>query len=452
MAIIQEFSTELLYSIFRMVQGRDQRPSSSVSLRCYRCWLRRLILLSLVCKSWRGVVLEYGVLWASIPVDTTRSGYLESTSTMLKRSNGAELELSVYLVADSNSPGHTLGVTRTFIHQGARIRSLHLSADSYQISKRGPRLPETAANAIATIREFILPEPHITTQHPTNPFQKLSNLSVSLPSSAVAVNLSVILEIIKSCPVLEFLRLASFFPINEDCPPTSRTEMPNLLRLSLRRCDSATILSHVVTPKTSFIDVVMNPRRTRPSPTHAHILTAFPHLPTNIRALEETTRLVLEDDESNGGFTLDLSPLCSRSPSLVIINRSPSSKKFIPRSLSAIAAHPYFGTIQSFTFSCSSRLPTSWSIVLNRFSLLSELNTSTRHATDVVCALIHPRSDGSPLCPSLGRINFRTRSGREVPGVDPVLFTAFRRFREEYCCPAVKITLRRPGREREELY
>jgi len=452
MAIIQDFSTELLCSIFQIVQARDQRPHPSASLRCYRFRFRSLTLLSLVCKSWRGAILEYGVLWASIPVDTSRPGYLESATTMLKRSNGAELELSVHLNVDSDGLDHTRSIVRTFTHQGARIRSLHLSADSHHVPKRAPQLQETTANAIAFIGEFAPPKPHPISRYPTNPFRGLSDLSLSLPSSAVAVNLSVILNTIKSFPELENLRLTSFLSIIEDCPQTSSVEMPNLLRFSLRRCDSAIILSHVVTPKTSFIDVVMSPRRTRILPTHTHILAAFPHLPTNIRALEETTKLILEEDESNGGFSLGLSPMRSRTSSLVIVNRSPSSDRFIPKSLSAIAAHSYFGAIQSFTLSCSSRVPMSWSVVLSRFSLLSELNTSTRHATDVLCALIHPTSDGSPRCPSLRRIKFRTCLGGKSPGVDPVLFDAFRLFREESLCPTVRITLHHPGSIREELY
>ena len=311
MGIIQDFSTELLCFIFQIVQARDQRPHPSASLRCYRSRFHSLTLLSLVCKSWREAILEYGVLWASIPVDTSRPGYLESASTMLKRSNGAELELSVLLSVDFDGLDHTRSIVRTFTHQGARIRSLHLSADSHRVPKRAPQLPKTTAKVIASIGEFTLPERHPISQYPTNPFRGLSSLSLSLPSSVVAVNLSVILDTIKSFPELEYLRLASFLPVIEDCPPTSSVEMPNLLRFSLRRCDSAIILSHVITPKTSFIDVVMNPRRTRILPTHTHILAAFPHLLTNIRALEETTKLILEEDERSGGFSLSLSLLCA---------------------------------------------------------------------------------------------------------------------------------------------
>ena len=404
MAIIQDLPIELLCAIFQMVQSRDRRPRPSMSLRCYRSRLRSLTPLSLVCKRWREVILECGVLWTSIPVDSSRLDHLESTLIMLKRSNGVELELSVHLDASSGGPECTHSIVQIFTKQGVRIRSLHLRMDSRGSFKRGTQPSEAAANAIAAINGIILLKPHPTAQHPTHLFQGLSTLSLSLPSSAAVVNLSVILDIMKSCPRLEYLHLASFFSINEDCPSTSVVRMSNLLRLSLRRCDSASILSHIITPKTSFIDVVMNHRRTRRPFAHAHILTAFPDVPNNIHALEETTKLILEEDKSNGEFSLGLSPFYSRISSLVIINRSPPSDKFIPRSLSAIGVHPYFCAIKSFTFSCSSRVPMSWPIVLSRFTLLSELNTSIQHATDVTCALMHPRFDGSPLCSSLGRI------------------------------------------------
>ena len=126
----------------------------------------------------------------------------------------------------------------------------------------------------------------------------------------------------------------------------------------------------------------MNHLRTRRSFAHAHILSAFPHFPTNIRALEETTELILEEDEDHARFSLGLSLLRWETPSLIITNCS-TSEKFIPRSLSPIDAHSYFDTVQGFIFSCSSYAPRSRSILLDRFPLLSEFSTSDQHVTDV---------------------------------------------------------------------
>ena len=275
------------------------------------------------------------------------------------------------------------------------------------------------------------------------------SISLSLPASAAAVNVSTILGIINSCAGLEHLSLSSFRVINKDCPPASAIRMPNLLVISLRDCDSATILSWIPTPATSFIDVVINPRRMRRSPRHAHILTVFPHSLANTCALKEATKLILEEDENRHKFSLGLGPLRSRTSSLVITNRCPSSKKFIPRSLSAIAAHPYFGAVQSFTFSCTSCSPASWPFILDRFPLLSEFNTSVRHASDVVCALMHTRPDKSPICPSLERIRFRAHWGGEGDGIYSQSINSFRRFRAELRCSAVRITLHYPGRMKD---
>lgn len=450
MTSIQDFPAELLCAIFRAVQERYPQPRPSTSLSRYRSQLCSLTPLSLVCKNWRGVILEHGVLWASIPADTSRPDCLERTLTMLKRSNGAELELSVHLSTAPSVLECTRSVVTAIRHQGARIRSLHLSTDSSCVSERGTQLPETFTNAINTIGEFILPEPRPSTKHPASFFQGLRKLSLSLPSSAAATRMSTILDIMKSCAGLEHLHLTSFRSVNNDCSPTVAVQMPNLIRASLRDCDSATILSHIVTPTTAFIKITVN-HRTRRKLAHTHILTAFPDSPTNVRALGETTELILEEDVNHGEFGLGLSPLRSPTPSLVIMSRSSPSEKFIPRSLSAIAAHPYFGAIRSFTFSCTSSAPPSWSIVLDKFSLLSELNTSIRHATDVVCALMHIRFDGSPLCPSLRRIRFRIDWGWEDCSVDPQLFDSFRRSRTELHCSTVRTTLHYPDKRRKEL-
>lgn len=79
----------------------------------------------------------------------------------------------------------------------------------------------------------------------------------------MVVNTSVRLYIMKSCGVLERLDLISFRSVNEDRPPTSAAQMSNIHRVSLQDCDSVTILSHIATPMTAFINVVMNHRRRR---------------------------------------------------------------------------------------------------------------------------------------------------------------------------------------------
>ena len=178
MTTILEFPSELLCAIFRAAQGRDLLSRPSTSLSCYRSRLRILVALSLVCRGWRKVALEYGVLWSSVPVDTSRPDCLESASTILERSSGAELELSVYLVASSGVLDCTHTILSALRHHGARIRSLHLDAGPHCVPGRRTQAPEIVTNAFAAISEFILPEFHPSKQQAINPFQSLSHYTI----------------------------------------------------------------------------------------------------------------------------------------------------------------------------------------------------------------------------------------------------------------------------------
>lgn len=445
MITIHDLPAELLCEIFQMVQGRGAQPRPSTSLSCYRARFRSLIVLSLVCKSWRELTLECGALWSSVPVDTSRVDCLESGSTMVKRSNGAELELSVHIGTDLSTPDRARRLVKALMANNAQIGSLYLSANPRRATGHGARLPETADIVVAAINLTL------TMPHSSSLLRGLRTLSLSLPSPAVIVNISTFLETIKTSKELAYLHLASFHSIREDCPSTYAVCIPKLCRLSLRACDAATILSHIITPKTSTIDIVMDSPKVRKHHRGSHILTALPQSLTNICALEGTAKLILEEDESRGGLRLGLLPLHSKTSSLLVTNGHHSLERFILRSLGAIAANPYFGAIQSFTFSCFSCAPIPWPTVLNRFDLLSELNTSSCHAMDVAHTLLGTRVDGSPPCSSLRRIRFCPGPNGREPHVDPQIFATLHKFRLEHHCSAIKITLRRADRGSEEL-
>lgn len=95
MATIQSLPEELLLAIIQLVQRRGRHSAHPLSRS--RSMFRSLLRISLVCKGWREVTLEYGVSWVSIAVDTSRMDCLTATLAMLKRSKGAELELSMCL-------------------------------------------------------------------------------------------------------------------------------------------------------------------------------------------------------------------------------------------------------------------------------------------------------------------------------------------------------------------
>jgi len=451
MTTIHDFPIELLIEIFQMVQGRGAQPRPSTSFSCYRARLHSSILLSLVCKSWREVTLGCGTLWSSIPVDTSHVNCLESGSTMIKRSNGAELELSVHIGTDAGTPDRTRGFTDALVANNSRIRSLYINSNSCHAVVNGVRPLEATDNIIAAIN-FILTIPYPTSQRTSNLLRGLRALSLSLPPSNVAVNISGLLEIIRASTELEFLHFVSLHSICEGCPSTHAIHIPKLRRLSLRACDSATILSHITTPRASTIDVVMpNSPKVRRQLGGSHILTALPRSLTDIRIPEGTVKLILIEDETRGEFRLGLAPLHSKMVPLVVTNGHRPLERFILRSLGAIAADPYFGAIQSFTLSCTSCVHIPWSTVLNRFTLLSELNALSRHAMDIIHALLGTGLDGSPLCSSLRRIRFYTGPNGKDHYLDPPVFSTFHRFRLEYHCSVVRITRRRADGRSEEL-
>ena len=451
MASIQDLPEDLLFVIFQMIQRQELGPRSVQSpVRC-RSLLRCLTRLSLVRRGWRETMLRHGTFWAYIPVDSTRDDALECATTMLQRSKGTELGLSVYLGTNSTTVGQTNDLMKVVLDQGSRVRSLHLIADPR--SAFGSNVPSSGSK----INNFITPDNPIApapSQHLWSLLGGLSMLSLSLPSPTIVVEISSLLQIIKTSPRLESLHLTSIIPIKEDCPLTCVVHAPSLQRLCLKDCSSATILSHIVVSKQAAISITLSNRRIRKqrraSFLDAHILQALPYSLSNIHALEDAKQLILEEDEGKGMFSLGLSCFRSRGSSVVVRNLPSYPNAFIYRSLSAISNHPFFGAVESFTFSYYSHVPACLSTVLSRFNLLLELNTSSHHGAGVVCALMHKTPDGSPPCPSLRRIRFfHRRPDTLYFPLDPHLLTMFRQFRTETCCSSVRITVHYNGRKDE---
>ena len=449
MVTIQGFPEELLLIVVQMVQRREQQSHGSRSLSRSRSALRSLLRLSLVCKGWRETILESGVLWASIAVDTSRDDCLVATLAMLERSKGAELELSVYFHTDKIVAERTGSVVASILDHHTRIASLHLTADPPFTLKSYIPVLETTTHALTTIDS--LPTPALSRPAP-GLFCGLRDLALTLPSPSTVVRTSELLDIVKNSQVLESLSLTSFLFIKEDSICVAHP--PRLRQLSLWECDSAIILSHLAAPKTAIINITLKNRRVRgyPSLHGVHILSGLPPSLSSMHTLEETTKLIFEENEKGRYFGLGLASFHSRGSLVTIRNRSSSRERFIRASLRAISDHPYFDVIESFTFSCTSCISMSWSMVFSRFSALLELNTLTVHATDVLHTLVQTTFDGTPLCFSLRRIRFFERSSnRGHACLYSELFTVFHSFRAERHCSAVRITLHYLDGRKEEL-
>ena len=451
MASIQNLPEDLLFVIFHAIQRQEARSIQSLSL-C-RSLFRCLTCLSLVCKSWRESILQCSVLWTCIPVDNTRSDSLEGVLTMLQRSRGAELTLSTHLSTDPRAAERTDSLVNAILDHHSRVRSMHLTADPRPFMESNmPSGSGPTVNRAATANPSVLnPSRHLSSL-----FKGLRILSLSLPSSAIAIDISGLLHIIKTSPELEFVHLTSIAFIKEDRPLPCVVHASRLQRLRLHDCNSAVILSYIAVPKNATISITMSKRRIRgqlgASPLGEHILHALPYSLSNVRALEDAKQLVLEEDEEKGTFGLGLSPFRSRSSSMVIRSHPPSIRTFLYRSLSAIANHPYFGTVESFTFSHSSRVPVCWSTVLGRFDLLLELNTLSHHGVDIVHALTRATSNGFPRCSSLRRIRlFHRQPGTKYFDLDSHLLAAFHQFRTETRCPSLRITVHYSNGIKDEL-
>lgn len=448
MTSIQSLPEDLLFAIFQTIQQQEARSAQSLS-HC-RSWLRHLTLLSLVSKSWRETILQHGVLWTRIPVDATRDDSLEGVSTMLQRSKGAELTLSVHLSANSRVVKRTNDLVKAIVDQHSRVRSLYLTADPRSIFEIGAKPSGPTADRVTTADNPPIPN---YSQRFSSLLKGLRTLSLSLPSPTVSISISGLLHVIEASPGLELLRLTSIAVVEGDRPFACIVRASSLQKFCLHDCSSAVILPHVVVSKKAVIVITMSGRRIggqrEASSVDGHILHALPYSLSSIRTSEDAKRLVLEEDEEKGTFGLGLSPFRSRSPSVVVRNRPPSIKTFIYRSLNAIANHPYFDTVESFTLFYSSRVPACWSTILGSFDLLLELNASSHHGAEILCALMHTIPNRPILCPSLRRIRlFHRRPGTRCLYPDSHLLTTFHQFRAEARCSSVRITVDYPNGER----
>ena len=154
----------------------------------------------------------------------------------------------------------------------------------------------------------------------------------------------------------------------------------------------------------------------------------------------ETTKLILEQGVNRSGFGLGLSFYDSRTPSLVIIDRSLSIQRFVQKSLGAISSNPYFETIRRITITLPPSTLIHWPTFLGNFKHLLELDAWAHHGPATLAALTHLFPGETPLCPSLRRIRFF--------GGDPVVNTIpgyrllqLSNFRATHGCGPIKVTV-----------
>ena len=457
---VEALPPELLGAVFqRLVENiLGNNPVTFSQLLLYhQARLRALVTISLVCRRWYTLVSGDGTLWAHIPIDTSRHDCWKSTKCLLIRSKRTALDVSVVL-----EDSHVLSAAAIMalgVHY-ARIRSLYLTTDSYT-KIFDEQEPATEMRTLAVFNRSKLyssvarfggtfPNLRSLTLHgfsswPSNRFINLKHLKLKSISSLRSVKLSRITGLLKESPDLETLYLSSFLVIVDDSTPTDIVHLRSLQGVSLRLCDSAMILSHLIIPRTSTLDIIMDYRRLQETklmlPRESHIISSLPPVLSNMHFIGETVKLVLEQDRPQGGFGLALSFPDAETPSLVIVDGSSSIERFIERSLVAISSHSYFEIIRSVTLALSPSIPISWPNLFGRFNQLLELNAAARNGLGVLTALMHLRDDGTPFCSSLSRIRFFEQKTGVSSIFDHRLLQLLSDFRASFRCAPTKITV-----------
>lgn len=465
MSPIQVLPAEILGVVFQLLVDAqlDRNPHTFTRvLSHHRSKLRILITASHVCKLWRALVLNNGTLWVYIPIDPSRRGCWEATKFILRRSKQAELDVSMSLDASCGPSLASVTTMTALSAQYARIRSLYLSTDLPVSLFRGPG-PATAMRVLEIFNRSGLYRPvaefggtfpnlrsltlHGFSSWPSDPIPNLTHVKLKSVSAKSSFKLSRLINLLGTSPGLETVHLSSYLSVVSDLSVTDVVYLRNLRTMSLRTCDSATILSHVAIPKTSTLDIVMNHRRLRaakPSLSHeTSIISSLPPGLNNMHFSIETTKLILEQDRLRGGFGLGLSFLNSCTSSLVIVDCSSSIERFVQRSLDAISSHPYFEISRSVTVALPRSTPIHWPTFLGRFGHLLELNTSVHHGSAVLTTLMRPHTNGTPLCPSLRRIRFFERDKDAVPytAFDHRLLKPLSDFRATFHCEPIRVTV-----------
>jgi len=462
MSPVEILPAELLGIVFHLLVGTQSDRNSQTFphvISHYRSKLRVLISASHVCKRWRDLVLHDGTLWTYIPIESSRRGCWETTECFLKRSKRSELDVSVLLDASHGTSPTAITVIAALCAQYARIRSLRLSTDTPVSLFCGPD-PATAMGTLEIFNRSRLYYPvakfggtfpslrsltlHGFSSWPSDLFSNLTRLRLKSVSAKNPFKLSRLTNLLRASPELEAVYLSSYLSVVDDLPPTDVVHLRNLQKMLLRACDSAAILSHVVIPETSSLDIIMDHRRlqaTKPLPPHqTNIVSSLPSGLSNMQFSNETTQLILEQDRLRGGFGLGLSFFNSSTSSLVIIDCSRQIEIFVQRSLDAISSHPYFEIIRSVTLTLSPSIPVDWPRFLGRFKHLVELNTSVCRGPTILFALARLHASGTPLCPSLKHIRlFENPVGCTI--FNHRLLQLLSDFRTTFRCEPIKVTV-----------
>jgi len=394
-------------------------------------------------------------------VDTSRTDCHQSTTAVLERSKEAMLDVSIICDDEDDSPNEPL--FSEISKNMDRIKSLHFDTTSpgtlhnfyapaprlealrIVVAERPTELGFLFGGELPALRSLAL------TGLPSWPlgfFSNLKDLCLVLPSSHPIVRVSSLLDIMSRSPNIERIRISAFLSMVDDSPPSSLVHLPNLQKLTMRDCDSATVLSHTIIPATADIKVVTN-HRTMSATMHIpsrslHILCSVPEDVFTTGLITKTTTLVVQQDHKVG-FGLGFYQSRNSQPSLRILDRSTSVDLFGRRSIEALASCSHrLGNIREIILVLSAGIAVSWSTLLRGFKHLEQLSTTAPHASPVLSTLMVIGEDGHPICPALRQLNIYERGGNCSVVLDRDYMVQFFVARKVLDCAVAAVVIRGP--------
>lgn len=467
MTSIHVIPPEVLSTIFRLALGQPPlRPDTIELLAHHRTRIRALVQLSLVCQKWRSVAVGDGTLWTMLPVHTSRPDCQELTRAVLKRSKHAMLDVSVVCVDDLDSSREAIfsKISRNF----HRIRSFHLVSTSSttlrHLSSPASKLEELnifIAEQPAELESLFggnLPALRSLTlagfpSWPLGLFSNLKDLRLVLPPSHPTVMVSTLIDVMSRSPGIEQMDISAFLSMIDDSSPSCLVHVPNLRKLTLRDCDSATILSHTVIPTMANVKIVMDHRRMKNrmhiASRDCHILCSIPEDMSTLKFLGGSTVLVLQQDRKIG-FGVGFFRSRSSQASLRILDRSASVKSFARQSVEALANRSHrFGSIEELCITLFPGTVASWSTILYRFKRIQRLSMVALHAPSILSALMVAGEHGLPVCPSIRQLTIYEKDDDHAVALDNDDVVRFLAVRKRLDCAATEVNIYWPrGRKR----
>jgi hypothetical protein len=448
-SIVGHFPPEILSAFFVLVKRLASSQHHRSGVARVDAEIRSLVKLSGVCRHWRLAILDDGTLWTDVVVDTARPGCERLLRSVLKRSKLSTVSVTASVLSSATNQ-ETIGeVMKIITEASGRIGDLILDTDStsflegwtfptpvlrkLRLNNRGPCAPlttmftgQTSQLESLTLSGFI--------GCPAVFLGNLKHLALKLPPTHPPVLTTAVVDLLTAAPNIETLSLTSFLFVIDNSSPSLKATLPRLRNAMLRKCDTASILPHIVIPKGAELRISVDHRTLGsgtdlPSADH-HILLALPPSLEAHLYLPASPKIIIEIGETLGGFAIALSNVDSTDLCLKISDCSGRVPlDFVRRSLEAIPRHTFFKTARNVTISIPPIVPgILWSPWLKNFTLATQLSVRALPAEVVLDALMRTDGDGLPVCPCLKRVGFHG-TGSSVVLMDPKSITKLFLFR-----------------------